>query len=447
MTTSSRSASLPSCAWLGLLTPLLAACAGDPVRTETDAGCIAQSDGCVDFAPVPKLRFQLAEPPGNDDYPYGPEAPAPTTAAPGSTVYLSAVGSADPEGSAVATFWNVQDPQQRYLTIEPAPNALRASFTPVRSGRYSITLQVTELSGLRQTGQTELKLEAAPHPCAANGVDSPCADGLTVPSGTFMMGSAPGTGHDSEYPRHLATVAAFALDKYEVTVGRFRRFIAGYEPTIVAEGSGAHPLLAGSGWRPEWITNLPATADEFKFAISECGGPWTDEIGANEARPISCVTWFEAFAFCASEGKRLPTEAEWEYAAAGGDEQREYPWGADPPADDLVVFACLYDAEASCTDADLPVAGSLPKGAGRFGQLDLAGSLWEWTLDTFAPYGSDPCDNCAATSTGNASRVFRGGDFKFADPDSLRTATRYAFLPAFPDQTRGVRCARSLDPL
>ena len=427
-----------------LLWCLFAACSNDAPRAQSlEPRCNAQSAVCVDLAPVPRLRFQVTEPRGSDDYPYGPEAASEAPVIPGATVYLSAAGSSDPEGQEVEYFWNVQDAKARYLTLEPFPSALRASFSPTRPGLYTVTLQVTERSGLRQTSQTQLVLHVAPQPCAADGVSPPCADDLPVPGGTFMMGSAPGTGHDSEYPEHRATVAPFALDRYEVTVGRFRRFIDGYEPTRVALGSGAHPLLADSGWRAEWLDTLPASAEEFKFAISECGGPWTDDVGASEARPISCITWFEAFAFCASAGKRLPTEAEWEFAAAGGDEQREFPWGASPPSLELSVYGCLFDDEPSCTDADLPVTGSLPKGAGRFGQLDLAGSLWEWTLDTFAPYTSAGCENCAAVSAGNAARVFRGGDFRFADPDSLRSATRYAFLPAFPDQTRGLRCARS----
>ena len=167
----------------------------------------------------------------------------------------------------------------------------------------------------------------------------------------------------------------------------------------------------------------------------------------SEARPISCITWYQAIAFCIQEGKRLPTEAEWEYAAAGGSEQRVYPWGNDPPSVELAVYGCKFDGQDDCSNADLPVVGSAPKGAGRWGHLDLAGSVWEWVLDVYAPYSDTLCDNCANLNvTAAEGRVFRGGDFKFDDlaqQTDLRAASRLGFDAKFPDQTRGLRCART----
>ena len=98
----------------------------------------------------------------------------------------------------------------------------------------------------------------------------------------------------------------------------------------------------------------------------------------------------------------------------------------------------------------VPISGRLTKKSlvsvpGRFGQRDLAGSLWEWVLDSSAPYLDTPCVDCANLDA-HAGRVFRGGDFKLDDPDALRVGTRYGFEPAFPDQTRGLRCARSALP-
>jgi len=361
-------------------------------------------------------------------------------------VFLSALGSLDPEGAAIRTFWNAQDPAGRYLTLEPRPDALQTSFTAPQVGTYTITLQLTELSRLEQTTQTRLILLVAPQPCATDGFSAPCAQELLVEGGTFLMGSPDAAGFESEYPQHTVTLDSFWLDQYEVTVGRFRRFVDAFQPSNLSAGQGAHPALPDSGWRDEWALTLPETPAEFDFAIAECGGTWTATPEANEARPISCITWFEALAFCAAEGKRLPTEAEWEYAASGGSEQRTYPWGDEPPSVEHAVFGCRFDGEATCTDADLPVAGSLAAGVGRFGQFDLAGSLWEWTLDAYAPYTTENCDNCALLGDAQAPRVFRGGDFKFDDPASLRASTRYAFLPAFPDPTRGFRCARSTAP-
>lgn len=352
---------------------------------------------------------------------------------------LSADGSLDPDGTPVSVFWNVRDPDGVYLTLDPGPSAWRTSFVVPRVGAFTIELQVTELASQKRTTQAQVTLTASPIACARDGVSAPCANQLDVPGGTFTMGSAPNAGFDNEHPSHAATVASFVLDQYEATVGRFRRYLAAYTGAPAA-GAGAHPLIADSGWRNAWDGYLPGTRDDFAFAISECGGPFAESTVDGEARPMSCITWYEAFAFCAWEGKRLPSEAEWEYAARGGAEQRTYPWGEASPGSALAVFACSFDGEPSCTDLDLPVVGSVPRGAGKWGHVDLAGSVWEWTLDAYAPYDTSPCNNCSNLQDG-APRVFRGGDYKFDDPSSLRGASRYGFDAAFPDQTRGVRCA------
>lgn len=415
--------------------------AASPSPSEPPEADCAQAP-CTDLPPSPVLHFALVPPQNAADYPYGLENLPASASAPGEKLYLSARGSADPEGAPVGVFWNVQDPQSRYLTLEPAPADVEIAFTPRDPGSYLVTLQVVELGGSRQAAQSRLSLEVTPRPCAADGVAPPCADLLDIPGGFFLMGSDDSDADRSERPRHPAQVSAFALDQYEATVGRFRRYLDSYDATLLVEGQSAHPKIANSGWQAAWQDKLPVSAQEFAFAISECGGSWTDEVGPNEARPISCITWFEAFAFCAWEGKRLPTELEWEFAAAGGDEQRVFPWGDDPPTGERAVFGCLFDGNPTCTDADLPVAGSLLAGAGRFGQLDLAGSLWEWTLDSFLPYADETCVDCASLGADDSSRLFRGGDYKFADPASLKSTTRYAFQPAFPDPTRGFRCAR-----
>jgi formylglycine-generating enzyme required for sulfatase activity len=147
------------------------------------------------------------------------------------------------------------------------------------------------------------------------------------------------------------------------------------------------------------------------------------------------LSWYEAFAFCIWDGGRLPTEAEFEYAATGGEENRVYPWGAAVPDATRAVY----------NGATLVVVGSKPAGAGRYGQLDLAGSLWEWVLDLYAPYGTS-CDDCANLTTGT-TRVLRGPSFSNTDlaaVTGLRAANRYqdGRDPALHLNTTGVRCAR-----
>ncbi len=415
---------------------------------DAQPGCVFTDAGCTclglqtDLPPIAVIEFQTQMPSNDSDYPYGPNALPSVPPVPRSTVYLSADGSSDPESAPFSVFWNVQDPTGAYLPVNPSSGARHISFSPSLVGSYSITLEANEVGGLRQIGQTTLVLAVGPHPCADDGVAAPCSNGLPVPGGQFDMGSQDGVGFDDEHPIHPVTVAPFVMDEYEVTVGRYRRFVAAYNGPP-ADGAGATAGVPNSGWQAEpWANGLPMTHDYFAFTIGSCGGTWSDAPSSADGLPMTCINWFAAFAFCIWDGQRLPTEAEWEYAAAGGSEQRTYPWGDDPPSIDHAVYGCSYDGNPACSQADLPFGGSAPSGAGRWGHLDLAGSVWEWILDVYGPYSTAPCDGCANLTNG-MGRVFRGGSFEFSDPLSLRAASRYGFGAYAPDQTRGFRCAHS----
>jgi formylglycine-generating enzyme len=418
---------------------LLAACSSP----QSDSG-LRPAPQTADLPPFASIHFNTTPPANADDYPFAPDNLPSQSPAPRSRIFLSAAGSFDPEGQAITTFWNALDPTGHYLAIAPDPSSARVTFWPEYPGLYAISLAAVEATGNRQLSQAQLALSVAPVPCAGDGFSPPCSDELAVPGGSFVMGSAEDVGFANEHPSHSATVAAFSLDKYEVTVGRFRRFLADFIGDGFADGAGAHPLIPSSGWQATWNGQ---DSSNFSMSISECGGPWTESPGVNEARPVTCVTWYQAFAFCIWDGKRLPTEAEWEFAAVGGSEQRLYPWGDAPPSPALAVYGCLFDGQEGCSDADLPVVGSLSAGAGRFGQLDLAGSVWEWTLDAYAPYSALPCVNCADLAVADDDgRAFRGGNYIFDDPkqaSDLRGAARLGFDAKFPDPTRGFRCARS----
>jgi len=270
-----------------------------------------------------------------------------------------------------------------------------------------------------------------------------------------------------------ATLGGFRLDKYLVTVGRFRQYVnyvtgsAGAPP---ANGSGIHTHLNGglglansgapgtyepgwdaTDWSAEiatgagaistWDTNLGSADSCVSPASPPAADTWTNapSIGILENLPINCVNWYEAYAFCIWDGGFLPSEAEWEYAAAGGSQQLEYPWGAgDAGAGSL--YAIYDDYYTSNDSTHIAPVGSALLGAGYWGQLDLAGEVDEWTLDWRAPY-VDPCINCAYL-TPSSSRAIRGGEFS-GGVVSLVAPGRYGFDPTFREVYLGFRCARS----
>jgi len=296
-------------------------------------------------------------------------------------------------------------------------------------------------------------------PLLCNGEN--CCTSLVVPGGTFPQGRSdvvgasdyyPDGGSD-EVPEFSSTVSTFALDKYEVTVGRFRRFVEAYADnvtTVPAEGAGANPNVPvaadasdnGTGWQNAWNANLPATQAAFKtFLNCQSGyGTWTDNVGASENSAINCVNWHEAFAFCIWDGGRLPTEAEWEYAAAGGADNRLYPWGLTAPD---CTYANFNTGSAYCgpggTDTVAPV-GSYAAGNGKWGHADLAGNVYEWTLDSYGTYPTSATTNYV-NITSSFSLVIRGGFFLY-DARYLRSADRNS-TPDVHNGSFGLRCSRT----
>jgi len=216
-------------------------------------------------------------------------------------------------------------------------------------------------------------------------------DGMTqiqIPAGVFMMGGMDVYRENDEQPAHEVKLDSFWMDQVEVTNGMYE--------LCVNAGVCRPPKETRSDNRAEYFGN-----PEFRDY------------------PVIYVTWFDANAYCEWAERRLPTEAEWEYAARGAD-KRNYPWGDEPPHE--------YNSNSLNIVGDTTRVGSYAEGASPFGVLDMAGNVWEWVADRYQPnyYSKSPLENPQGPfgeEVFNTLRVFRGGSFQ-EDGVFLRSANR-----------------------
>jgi len=279
-----------------------------------------------------------------------------------------------------------------------------------------------------------------------------CCESIALTGFAYPMGRSTGgadafaAGKPAEIPEHTATVGRFFLDEFEITVGRFRAFVDAYDriPRPAAD-AGSYPGMPGSGWDVTWSPLMPATSADLRARL-HCNpaATWTDTPGANEDKPINCLTWYELYSFCIFDGGRLPTEAEWEFAAAGGLSNRLYPWGSQAPTAQLATFGCTA---ATCGPADIRPVGSAPQGAApASGIRDLAGSMWEWTRDRcndkWYGAGGNTCNGCInLTMPSTQGYTIRGGGWN-APAEDLRAVRRDSVIPDYRGVEIAGRCAR-----
>lgn len=273
-----------------------------------------------------------------------------------------------------------------------------------------------------------------------------CCATLPVEGGTFDQG---------EPDAFSSTVASFTLDKYEVSVARFRNFVNGYDAWLAdanpAAGAGSNAHVAGSGWQAAWNASLPpdAAALKAKLACGHGNDTWAET--GNDAMPITCVDWYTAFAFCVWDGGRLPTDAESEYAAVGGSLDERYPWGNTPvltdqldETADYAVYHCLADGVAAgCTAGDLLPVGSKPAGKGHYQHLDMVGSVWEWALDGWQENYPTTAQTNYAKLDAEKYRTMRGGCWD-STAKLAHGASRTGLTPTTNYDQVGIRCARNL---
>ena len=244
---------------------------------------------------------------------------------------------------------------------------------------------------------------------------------VLIPAGEFQMGSNAPEAENDEQPVHTVYVDAFFMDKYEVTNLEYQQFV-----------------LANPRWGKDRIDG--------NFHDGDYLAHWTgnDYPGGEANHPVVHVSWYAAVAYSKWAGKRLPTEAEWEYAARGGLSGKNYPWG-----DDIDSGKANYNLNV---DGTTPVGVYPPNG---YGLYDMAGNVWEWCLDEYDEnfYASSPRNNPLSGAnnpdwvmnnfTGvKTARVLRGGAWGNS-PKYLRVASRSRDTPSLTSDYGGFRCARA----
>jgi sulfatase modifying factor 1 len=348
-------------------------------------------------------------------------------------------------------------------TPESCPSGCYLRYIPVNDGSVDFACE----NGLPNT--------QAPASCRTDGPgltdcgenkEGCCTSPLVAGGAYYRTYTNNGTGPTGDDDQ--AYVSSFRLDKYDVTVGRFRQFVTawnGGNGWLPGPGSGKHSHLnsgqglansASSGtYETGWVvsddSNIAPTNTNLACSSSPSYSTWTDTASTQENLPINCVNWWESYAFCIWDGGFLPSEAEWEFAAAGGSQQLEYPWGTTAPGTacpgtgcQYVIYNCLYpNGSGTCTGvSNIAPVGTAALGGGLFGQLDLAGNVFQWNLDWYATY-VDPCTDCAYLAPASITRITRGGVFGNDPPTLLPPDRDTTTAPAYRVNYVGFRCARA----
>jgi eukaryotic-like serine/threonine-protein kinase len=283
---------------------------------------------------------------------------------------------------------------------------------------------------------TPIIASAPPAPSASVAAPSCPERTAKIPAGQYFQGSDTKDAGDNEKPSHNVSLNAFCMDLYETTAKEYKACSD-----------------VGKCRRPsnevEWPKITPA---DRKLYSPLC----TFGQAGMEDHPINCVNFAMAETYCKAQGKRLPTEAEWEYATRGPD-GRIYPWGDEAPTakhlnacgSECVAWgqkhgtalAALYpEDDGYATTA--PV-GKFEAGRSRFGPYDVAGNVWEWVADWYAPYTADAKTNPKGPDTGE-KKVIRGGAWNGSYKNWLRPSFRYAQDPTALSYGIGFRCVADL---
>ncbi len=247
-----------------------------------------------------------------------------------------------------------------------------------------------------------------------------------VKGGSFTMGS--NEGDDDEKPPHKVTVSDFNIGKYEVTVGEFKKFMESGSYRTDAEQEGWSYVWTGTSW-------------EKKNGVDyRCDVKGERRIREEDNHPVIHISWNDADAYCKwlskSTGKkyRLPTEAEWEYAARGGNRTNGYKYSGSINIEEVAWY---WDNSGKKTH---PVGTE--KKPNELGIYDMSGNVWEWCSDRYGAYSSAAQINPTGASS-ETRRVLRGGSW-FNNYNSCRVSIRVLNDPDLRSVNNGIRVAEDL---
>ena len=254
------------------------------------------------------------------------------------------------------------------------------------------------------------------------------AEMIEIPAGEFEMGNDSLDALDNESPTHRVYLASYWIDRYPVTIGQYRKFIA-------AGGYQNPEYWSTAGW--EWLLFNSVTQPLY----------WLED-STWDNHPVCGVSWYEAEAYARFVGKRLPTEAEWEKAASWDAVvgcRRTYPWGEEEPE----AFRCNYNFGDGRQDSRptqgvrTTMVGAYPAGQSAYGLQDALGNVWEWTstwFDGYQGFEYFPYRGYSQVYFDGQHRVLKGGCWA-TRPWALRCSFRNWYYPGVRQILAGFRCA------
>lgn len=307
---------------------------------------------------------------------------------------------------------------------------------------------------------------------------------ILIKGGNYMMGSDDPAGDRDEFPKHKVTVSSFYIDATEVTNAEFKKFVdeTGYITTAEQKPNwdSLKKTLPPCTPKPDESLLVPASlvfkktsgpvslTDYSQWWEWKEGASWKHPAGpgstieGKENFPVVQVSWYDAMAYCAWAGKRLPTEAEWEFAARGGLQNKIYPWGNEPLEKGVAKANTwegnfpYYNSSRDGYEMAAPVKSYKPNG---YGLYDMAGNVWEWCSDWYDDNYYQKIENVVSTNPQGPDashdsrdpympkRSIRGGSF-LCNPaycTGYRVSRRMKSSPDTGMEHTGFRCVVSAE--